>query len=503
MNHSSLPVLCSPPKGDRASLASDLRGPRRLSTFARRGVTGALLVASLSVVACSDDAATDGTAGGQAGQPSAGGGGGQAGAGAAGAPSAGAGGTAAGMSGSSGHGGAQGPGGAGGSPAGGAPGAGQGGASQAGGGQAGQGGAAAGAGQGGGGQGPGGASGQGGLSGSSGQAGSGGSAGSSKLTWAPPALTAPETIKVTNTKHFLNLKDGKDYVVLLPGAVGNDLQSTPLEADGGLTVQGGRHVVMIGGGIQHKVDYPKLTGDKPDGGTTPTYAQRLRSAYFKDWSGTLHVEGVEFSGDLIFEGINVSSTRPGAIAQFQNIRFADPMHPPYMFSTGAGQHDGGDVLQTWNGPDQLRIDRFTIAGASYQAFWLFPMAYDQPTPTSFTLRRVNVGHIASADYCTDWPTCTEMAHGAWNIFTLAPKGKVPGVMDDFWIVRDKPTPKLISLVAYQANNLMTEGADAQGSYVEWTKDSMLSGKVHEGAPPGGDFVPAGSVGAGYVSPGYL
>jgi hypothetical protein len=26
--------------------------------------------------------------------------------------------------------------------------------------------------------------------------------------------------------------------------------------------------------------------------------------------------------------------------------------------------------------------------------------------------------------------------------------------------------------------------------------------IHLGPPPGGDFVPAGSVGVGYVSPGY-
>jgi hypothetical protein len=37
----------------------------------------------------------------------------------------------------------------------------------------------------------------------------------------------------------------------------------------------------------------------------------------------------------------------------------------------------------------------------------------------------------------------------------------------------------------------------------WPGYKDLSGSVHDGRPNSGDFVPKGSVGLGYVSPGYL
>jgi hypothetical protein len=44
-------------------------------------------------------------------------------------------------------------------------------------------------------------------------------------------------------------------------------------------------------------------------------------------------------------------------------------------------------------------------------------------------------------------------------------------------------------------------ADGQSAY--WPAlTSLITGVMQLGPPPGGDFVPAGSVGVGYVSPGY-
>ena len=62
-----------------------------------------------------------------------------------------------------------------------------------------------------------------------------------KLPWAPPALSNPTTINVTNQNSRLFLSAGQDYVIQMP--------STPLTASGGLWLIGGRNVVVIGGEI--------------------------------------------------------------------------------------------------------------------------------------------------------------------------------------------------------------------------------------------------------------
>ena len=60
------------------------------------------------------------------------------------------------------------------------------------------------------------------------------------LTWAPPALTAPETIPVTTANRQLRLDDAKDYVL--------DLGDVPIQ--GGVRITGGHHVVIVGGHIE-------------------------------------------------------------------------------------------------------------------------------------------------------------------------------------------------------------------------------------------------------------
>jgi hypothetical protein len=47
------------------------------------------------------------------------------------------------------------------------------------------------------------------------------------------------------------------------------------------------------------------------------------------------------------------------------------------------------------------------------------------------------------------------------------------------------------------------GAVVSGGVASWPGYTSLSGGVRDGRPPAGDFVPAGSVGLGYASPGYL
>jgi hypothetical protein len=60
-----------------------------------------------------------------------------------------------------------------------------------------------------------------------------------KLSWAPPTLTEPVTIEVSDSKANLKLDQTKDYIIKMP--------AKPLQ--GGLGIWGGRNVVLIGGEI--------------------------------------------------------------------------------------------------------------------------------------------------------------------------------------------------------------------------------------------------------------
>lgn len=75
------------------------------------------------------------------------------------------------------------------------------------------------------------------------------------LSWRPPKLTAPLTVQVSSSRPSLVLDDDKDYVVKLP--------ATPVTTKGGVTIRGGRNVVLIGGEIRAPSarQHPQATTD--------------------------------------------------------------------------------------------------------------------------------------------------------------------------------------------------------------------------------------------------
>jgi len=268
------------------------------------------------------------------------------------------------------------------------------------------------------------------------------------LTWAPPELTAPITIQITAERHSLKLDHSQDYRLVMP--------PEPLRAPGGLTIFGGRHVVLVGGAIE-----------VPSAADAPEPQQR-RGLYLKDIAGTVHVEGLHIAGADLAEGINIDVRRPGAIFQLQNLR-VECVH-------GSFKSNHADVVQTWGGPDILRIDKLT-GHSGYQGLFLCPDDVPQDfVPTLFDVRRVNlIGNQQSA-------------YLYW-------RGKADtrgGKLDWGWHVEELwAQPR--------------EQAAGQRDMFLWPKPSHGDTSwaiVQEGVPPGGDFVPAGVAGVGYVSPGY-
>ncbi|WP_250445551.1 hypothetical protein [Actinotalea sp. C106] len=255
------------------------------------------------------------------------------------------------------------------------------------------------------------------------------------LSWAPPELEDPETVEVTAENRALSLEPDQDYVVEMP---------EPVEVSGGVTINGGRNVVLVGGEIRITEE-----GERgPD----------ARGLFLQDQTGTVHVEGLLITGPALAEGINLDQ-REGAVVQLQNIRVE-------TVGEGPEEHHA-DVIQTWAGPSELRVDRLS-GTTEYQGFFLLPMQFgDQEEPAGFDLRNIDLTGADEAGYLLwrddrDWPI----------------------TLENVWV-----SP--------------SDGGDDRDA-VLWEddgRDGPWAG-VEVGTPPEGPFVPEGVAGTGYVSPGY-
>lgn len=216
-----------------------------------------------------------------------------------------------------------------------------------------------------------------------------------------------------------------------------------LRAAGGLVVAGGRNVVIMGG----EIHVPAASELDDHVG---------RGLFLRDQTGTVHVEGLLIDGPGLSEGINLDQ-REGATVQLQNIRIGQIGVPDDDFSD---MHP--DLLQTWAGPRRLRIDGLT-GTTTYQGFFLLPSQFgDQPPPEQVSLRNVDIEGRGPAAYLL------------WRDEDLEVS------TENVWV---KPAPG------------RAEEQLLWPTRVDWPGVELRK-------PPGGDFVPARSVGIGYESPGY-
>ncbi|WP_380165757.1 hypothetical protein [Jannaschia sp. R86511] len=258
-----------------------------------------------------------------------------------------------------------------------------------------------------------------------------------ELTWAPPELVDPERVLVTEDNRNLELDPERDYELVLP--------DEPLEVAGGVTVVGGRNVVMIGGEISI-----------PDSGARD--GNDVRAVYLKNQTGTVHIEGLAITGEGLGEGFNLDQ-REGAVVQLQNI------HVETVQGTREGHH--ADLIQTWAGPRQLLVDGLT-GSTSYQGFFLLPQQFgEQPEPELFDLRDIDITGVEGSGYLlwrdeSSWPISVEDVHVSPQYDT-----------------------------------------DDRGAFL-WPRDDGTGSwdDVRSGAPDGGSFVPEGLAGTSYRSPGY-
>jgi len=162
-------------------------------------------------------------------------------------------------------------------------------------------------------------------------------------------------IDLTNhTPTSLQLDPRRDYVLRLP-------RNGPLEITSALEISGGHNVVMIGGTIDvlRPVGVMQLT----------------------DQTGTVHIEGVRFTGLHLTQGIDLSEAR-GAVVELEHVYFAT-VH-------GSFHTNHAELIQSWAGPRRLLIDGLT-GSTTYQGLFLLPnQHYNGPAPQLFDLRNVYI-----------------------------------------------------------------------------------------------------------------
>jgi hypothetical protein len=265
------------------------------------------------------------------------------------------------------------------------------------------------------------------------------------LRWAPPALTSPTVVELGTGPTYTRMDPARDYMVVLPDAT----------KVGGTVLDGGHNVVVIGGRVT-----------VPDAGPGSTDAAAHRALYVKNATGTVHLEGIAIDGSGGGESDAIAISAPQATVQVENVRATG--------IRGGYSTWHADVIQPWGGVKDLRVDGLT-ASSNYQALQL---NRDQGPIGSATLRRVDLSQdpgpydmggfmlwLTSGSACTGYPVSLDEVY-------IAPRG---------------------------GRTLRTS---------VWPEDQTcraalpITGAVRRGPPPDGPFVPAGTAGTDYRSPGY-
>jgi hypothetical protein len=324
-----------------------------------------------------------------------------------------------------------------------------------------------------------------------------------KLTWAPPALRNPITVRIADTglaapslpnqnpnqPWVVRLRPNQDYVLKLGHRTDDGLGH-----GGALDIDGGRNVVLVGGRVTPKLD------DVPWHG---------RGLTFENQTGVVHMEGVliDGGGGQSGAGDGIFLIATDATFQIQNVRIG----------VSAPGHDFDinhlDLIQTASAK-KVRIDRLTGI-TDYQGFyWNWDLLPGHRQPAEVVARNVNIVPDSSGRNRAIAHNSTTTKHACSNCWTR------PGVswddprhqfrlnevvlgMDGVGTVISTPW----RITGFDGKVRTRPPRDnvgrRQGDYIEWpTTRNLKQERWHWGTPSRGDFVPVGVAGTGYVSPGY-
>jgi F5/8 type C domain len=285
-----------------------------------------------------------------------------------------------------------------------------------------------------------------------------------QLTWAPPRLVnpVPKTLGTGRTSNT-DLDDNTDYIFHMPSTV----------KTGATIIVGGRNIVIIGGHIRLPVF---VFGQ--------TNSADARAIYIKGAKGTVHIEGIlidAFNDQSWGDAIAIDA--PEATVQVQNVR----VNNLRGMSGLTGFHC--DVIQPFGGVKELRVDKLT-ASSTYQGIFT---RRDRGDIGNVKVKRTNLVAL---------PALQGSEGGGQMLWMTEANsdGTLPKYAYSDVYVTPRPGNTLGWAVTPDADD-STPVVIANG-FGQWPSMPNVTGGVWGGAPPGGDFVPSGVAGPGYVSPGY-
>lgn len=284
------------------------------------------------------------------------------------------------------------------------------------------------------------------------------------LSWAPPSGYQNYTVRrAALTSGYQEISGGGgDGLVILPDAI-----------IGPIVLQDFRNVVLIGGSIK------ALPSAKVNG-----HDQRL--IYLRRVTGTAHIEGVYLDGAVDgAETDGIMANGNTLVMQIQNVHVNG-------LRGGQTPHNHADVFQTYLGVQRLRIHRLT-GSSNYQGI-KFELTTDATiNMTEVTIRDTNI--IGSS-----WTPTYDGGFMLWH----DRDDVCPITYDNVYVDPRGTRPFGQSVWPGETNsvNPVQVTGTAPNRVGRWP-NMRVTGEVREGTPPGGDFCPAGAVGIGYVSPGYL
>jgi hypothetical protein len=290
--------------------------------------------------------------------------------------------------------------------------------------------------------------------------------------FSPPSLSSPITIHLHVGPDRLRLRDGRDYVLVLP----------VVKKTGVLEIRGGRNIKIVGGYLSTRRAGPNIViADGPN-------ARKGR---------IVHVEGIliNASSGAQSDGIRISA--PRAIVQIVNSRIVG------LKGSKRGLH--ADVIQPFGGVRALRIDGLT-ASSHYNNLYL----RRENDPLGPRIGRVKILHTNVSGYWNGRNALpTETLRGiSFGTQTVDPTNDTSPVncrMSARLILRAfyiEPARKRPGQFVYPHDGMQRAGCPAKLSadhtFLRWPALDRVDGVARIGPPPGGDFVPAANVGLHYL-----
>lgn len=313
------------------------------------------------------------------------------------------------------------------------------------------------------------------------------------LTWRPPPC-GDEThscvelqLSDTGSNQTIVLEDDHDYRIHLPA-------DRPLR--GGIHLENaGRNVIIIGGEIE-------LTAPCSD----VSSSCRGISISKPFGAGEVYIEGVWIRNPVQFP----PSCPPHDMACSTGdgiVHDDDPTHPTDVtlqnvridgISGCSGGPDHSDLFQPYYAPNQkIRIDNLT-GSTNCQGLHVDPaLAYIRhgAYPEEIIMKNVNI-HVTPNPYLGDGNR-----YIAWLTFQHECNSG-PVVLENFYA--DQPDGDLHRSAWPDTNQpeLCKSVWNPKTKQLSFPSSPQIHGVINFGVPPGGDFVPIGQAGLGYVSPGY-